>query len=90
MRVKEFKMDFSKAVTLEDGYAETFYSRGGNDMYFYHYEVPKLDYTDEDISIEVQLTVKRGSAEGLILAGALCERNLTEECTSGLDMMAIT
>ncbi len=36
------------------------------------YEVPSLEYTNEDIKIEVDLTIKHG--EFPILAAAFCDR----------------
>ena len=58
-------------AVLQDGYSELFYSRN-NSMQVYTYEVPKLDYTQEDIRIEFSLDIKRGDAE-LVLAAAPCD-----------------
>lgn len=75
----------SMPVTIEDGFAEYFHTRG-NSMQLFFYEVPKLEYTNEDIKIEFSLTVKRGwNSDGLILAAALCERKDTFECINGID-----
>lgn len=68
-------------AVLQDGYSELFYSRN-NSMQVYTYEVPKLDYTQEDIRIEFSLDIKRGDAE-LVLAAAPCDMEDLQTCLSG-------
>jgi hypothetical protein len=48
-------------------------------MVLHSYQVPKLEYTGEDIKLGFDLTVKRGEHE-LILAATMCTTKL-ETCT---------
>jgi hypothetical protein len=73
--------DQNSVSEIKDGYAEYFFSRGSQ-LDIYLYEVPQLDFSEEDIKIEISLTVKRGNLEPVV-AAALCERNDTSECLQG-------
>ena len=42
-------------------------------MQLFLYRVPKLDFKEEDIKVEVTLTVKRGNGDNILMAGKLCE-----------------
>lgn len=66
---------------LQDGYSEFFYSRN-NSMQVFTYNVPKLDYSQEDIRLEVSIAIKRGDVE-LTLAAAPCESEDLSQCLSG-------
>jgi hypothetical protein len=74
----------SLPIDLEDGYAEYFHTRGQGAMQLFLYKVPKLDYKEEDIKVEVTLTVKRGSGENVLMAGKLCEVEKIEMCYESL------
>ncbi len=49
-------------------------------MQLFLYRVPKLDYKEEDIKVEVTLTVKRGNGDNILMAGKLCEVEEIEKC----------
>jgi hypothetical protein len=83
LRLKEFIQDMSKPIEIEDGFSEHFFSRG-NGMQIFLYNVPKLEYKDEDIEVEFQLTVKRGNGENLVLAAAMCDNQNFNDCTDSL------
>ena len=78
----------SKPIEIEDGFSEHFFSRG-NGMQLFLYTVPKLEYGGEDIKLEFSMTVKRGNAESLVLAAALCERENITNCTENLDQQQV-
>ena len=42
------------------------------------YEVPALEYTNEDIKIEVDLTLKHGELPNM--AAAFCDKYSVQEC----------
>ena len=48
LRLREFIQDLSKPIEIEDGFSEHFFSMG-NGMQIFLYNVPKLEYKDEDI-----------------------------------------
>lgn len=52
------------------------------------YKVPSLDYTGEDINIEVDLTVLRG--ESPILAATMCQTQDTDLCLSSITEEQVT
>ena len=62
---------------MEDGYVEMF-GLYNTDMRLHLYKVPKLEFDDEDIKIEFDLTVLRGSTP--ILAAMMCPSNDTHKC----------
>lgn len=66
---------------LQDGYSEFFYARNDS-MQVFTYNVPKLDYSQEDIRLEVSIAIKRGNVE-LQLAAAPCESEDINQCLSG-------
>jgi len=53
-------------------------------MQLFLYKVPKLEYKDEDLKVEFSLTVRRGTAENIRMAAALCETNDTSFCLQAL------
>ena len=53
-------------------------------MKLYTYKVPKLEYKDEDIKVEVTLAVKRGNPDNVMMAGKLCEVEKIQMCTETL------
>lgn len=74
----------SSPIVLEDGYSEYFYNHGNGNMQLFTYSVPKLDYKDEDIKVEVTLAVKRGNPDNVLMAGKLCEVEKINMCTDTL------
>jgi hypothetical protein len=53
-------------------------------MKLFTYKVPKLEYKEEDIKVEVTLAVKRGNPDNVMMAGKLCEVEKIEMCTETL------
>lgn len=53
-------------------------------MKLYTYKVPKLEYKDEDIKVEVTLAVKSGNPDNVMMAGKLCEVEKIQMCTETL------
>ncbi len=82
LRLREFSQEWGSVLEIQDGYSEVFYSHP-NSMRIHLYQVPKLEYTGEDIKIEFDLTVKRGNAD-LIMAASLCKENNTDLCTQNI------
>ena len=76
LRAKEFILDRERSI-VEDGYVEMF-GMYNVPMRTHLYKVPKLEFDDEDIKIEFDLTVVRGSTP--ILAAAMCSSNNTQQC----------
>jgi hypothetical protein len=56
MRLKEFYLNRSAPVEIQDGFSESFFSPGQG-MQLYLYRVPKLEYSEEDIKLEFMMTM---------------------------------
>lgn len=70
LRLREFVEKFNSPIEILDGYSEYFYSTSNSRLRFV-YNVPKLEYEDEDIDIIVDLEMRNGISN-LKLLGSMC------------------
>ena len=87
MKIREFNQNWDM-INLEDGYTETFWI-GRRGMRVHLYTVPQLEYTGEDISIEVNLVPVYGGYIPRVF-GKMCESNDTLTCREGITPDIIT